>query len=298
MLREFAIDPEAVNNWKDFRHFVDQCGVEHGRLISEFPRKWRRYVYEVSASCGDIERARIEERLKTIGDKLVASNRPYDGKKSWLSNAETQHLTRPFHAIISKSNPSGSPAICIADDIDENTACWRPLRQKIVSRRAAELAECAAPLFRISRELLLVDPYFKPTDGKWRRSLKTLLTRAVRENSKLERLEVHAEANLSAALWDSECRKELPKYVPKGYTLRVLRWRQRSDGPKLHARYILTEKGGLQIDHGLDDVSDSETTHVMLLDKAFHVQTWGRFQTATAIYDLIDEIFIKGALNV
>ena len=62
MIYEFAVDPSAVNNWQRFRYIYDQCGVEHGRLISRFPHKWRKMVIAACVSEG-VERIKIVERL-------------------------------------------------------------------------------------------------------------------------------------------------------------------------------------------------------------------------------------------
>ena len=53
MIREFAVQPSAIDNWKDFRFIYDQVGVEHGRLISRFPGKWAGMVIEAPVFNGD-----------------------------------------------------------------------------------------------------------------------------------------------------------------------------------------------------------------------------------------------------
>lgn len=70
MIHEFAIDPVAMNNWQNFRYLNDNFGVEHGRLISRFPKKWTKMVCNAcndNYDCGKIstiDRKRIVERLK------------------------------------------------------------------------------------------------------------------------------------------------------------------------------------------------------------------------------------------
>ena len=61
MLYEYALEPDLLNNWKDFRYFTEKFGVSRGRLLSPFPKRWKRLVYESLANCGEIERKRIEE---------------------------------------------------------------------------------------------------------------------------------------------------------------------------------------------------------------------------------------------
>jgi len=42
MLQEFAIDPTMLGGWEQYSRVVQDCGVEHGRLISDFPNRWRK----------------------------------------------------------------------------------------------------------------------------------------------------------------------------------------------------------------------------------------------------------------
>src|SRR5262249_3238148 len=108
MLQEFAVDPEVMTTWQNVRYLSDRFGVEHGRLISCFPRKWQRLVYEACGrhpELGDVEKAKIEVEIRRLGSKLISTGRPYDGRMAWLENAETEHGRRPFRAIIAVANP-------------------------------------------------------------------------------------------------------------------------------------------------------------------------------------------------
>ena len=56
MLREYAIDPGCWIGGKSTAGIVQDCGVEHGRLISDFPNRWRKMVWE------RLPRTRIAQR--------------------------------------------------------------------------------------------------------------------------------------------------------------------------------------------------------------------------------------------
>jgi len=164
MIHEFALEPTAISNWKDFRYFYDNFGIEHGRLISCFPRKWLKMVYEACNECSDMEKKRIEEKLKSMkGNKLFSFERPYNDnpKNTWLKNAEEQHLNRPFRAIVSSDNPRNHSEVLIAGDIDESTPLWSVKRGQKVPRTEADLSRCASMLLAISEEVLFVDPHFE-----------------------------------------------------------------------------------------------------------------------------------------
>ena len=46
MLKEFALEPEALASWESFRYLIEKFGVSKGRVISRFPKQWKRLVYE------------------------------------------------------------------------------------------------------------------------------------------------------------------------------------------------------------------------------------------------------------
>ena len=67
MLKEFALEPEAIATWASFKDFIDKFGVSKGRVIAAFPRKWRQAVLRAAqAKARDVERARIEEKLRRL----------------------------------------------------------------------------------------------------------------------------------------------------------------------------------------------------------------------------------------
>jgi hypothetical protein len=112
MFFEYALDPALLTNWKDCRYFVEKFGWPHGRLISRYPKKWKRLVYEALSGCGEVEIKRIVERLKQIDDRLVKRpNSEYDGNKSWLENAVDEHGRLAFRAIISREHITQSKKV-------------------------------------------------------------------------------------------------------------------------------------------------------------------------------------------
>src|SRR5215475_10033311 len=103
MIYEYALEPVLLSNWKDFRYFTEKFGVAQGRLISRYPKRWKKMVYEALVGCGEIERKRIEDRLQTIDDRMVKRQHEWNSQQDWLPNAGAEHARRPFHAILAKA---------------------------------------------------------------------------------------------------------------------------------------------------------------------------------------------------
>jgi hypothetical protein len=306
MLHEFALDPDVLTNWKDFRYFVDNFGVPHGRLISEFPKRWRAMVYEATKGCSEIDRKRIEESLKTIKPKLVRRGRPYDGRVGWLENAEAQHQLHTFHAIIAHSNPRGISEILLADDCHESSsALWCIRRSNSVPGSANELARQAAPLLEISNQIVFVDPYFNPHTSRFLEPLRRFIQSAV-SNGLPTRLEYHLRADYENAPtlthFQHLCHSRLPELLPQGIGLRVIRWNEKSGGREFHKRYILTERGGIMLDPGLASGGPGELTTLHLLEPDWYQQVWRDFRCDTSedlslsTYDFADETIVNGTI--
>lgn len=292
MLYEFALDPGVLNNFQTIRYFLEKFGIHHGRLISRFPAKWKKLVYECCASCGDIERKKIEESLVAVDAKLVNSNRSFDGNLPWLNNAENQHNIKPFHAIISSSNPRNVSVILIADNLTETNTLWNVPREKVVSRKAKDLAKYVQPLLQIASEVLFVDPHFDPSEPRYRNILSHFV-QSININM-TRRIEYHLGNKIRKDHFQDTCSKYIPDILPKGLEVKFIRWERIEGCDALHPRYILTDKGGVRIERGLDEGRDGEFTDVSLLDWNVYAQRWKEYQLATSTFKHVDEIKVTG----
>jgi hypothetical protein len=85
----------------------------------------------------------------------------------------------------------------------------------------------------------------------------------------------------------------LPSIIPRGLKIRLVRW----DQIHLHARYILTEKGGVKFGSGLDDHDGSPRKHcdVDLLQPGPYKAIWKEYQRDSPIFTLFeDDLILEG----
>ena len=106
MLKEFAVDPEALTaDWKDFKYVTEKFGVEHGRVISAFPKHWLRDAIEAVQNNDNLKPVRkksMVERLRLLKRRrrLLSFSRAWDGTRLWRENALAQHEEKPFHRLL------------------------------------------------------------------------------------------------------------------------------------------------------------------------------------------------------
>ena len=230
------------------------------------------------------------------------SDRQYEWnpQHDWLTNTEAEHLHRPFHAILAKTNPNQREFVLEGDGIDETHPLWNVGITCVISPTAQEMAACVALLLRISREVLFVDPHFRPQEFRHRRPLEAFLSAVLEQRCGMlpTRIEIHTGDSLGYDYFKTECKQRLPSIVPEGIQVHIVRWREKDGGEKLHNRYILADMGGVSFGVGLDDGADGETDEVTLLeDKTY------RFRRAQYIgpepaFELVDKLMIEGKRRI
>lgn len=315
MLYEFALDPEVISDWKSFRYFVDSFGVSEGRLISQFPKHWKRMVYEAVRKNHptEIERAKIEERLRRIDDRLLRQSRTYDGEKLWIENAIEKQHTEPFHAIITNQKQYNIEKVLDADEIDKDDKLWNVPTQKSVPRVAKHMAQAISSLLKIAQEVIFIDPYFDPNKRRFCRPLEHFLEEAFHQNPDIKRIEYHTKLKgdfkdeterLNFEYnFNDECQNNLASLIPNEIPITLIRWKEREGGKRFHARYILTDRGGVLIENGLDDDDDDggQATPFILLNGNLFEEIWNDFQKmedlAQCTYEYDNEIIVLGTKN-
>ena len=306
MIHEYALEPELVASWHDRllgRFFIEQFGFGTGRVVSRYPRRWRRLVWDAfqaafGAEAGEIERKRVEELLARLTAPEV--RRPgcvWDDARAWLQNAERENERRPFYAILSRDNPRGQPDVVRADDILDGTPeAWLAPGSIVVERTAASMADGVGSMLLCATRILFVDPHFRATKPEFNRPLSAFL-KIVRAADSQAKIELHTADRADAPPWDSfrrECEDYLPRIVPRSLTLVVRRWKNRVGGERLHNRYILTDLGGVQFGVGLDDGDPGTTDDVTLLSAEAFRRRLEAYSGPARAFDLEGEVEIKG----
>jgi len=285
MIYEYALEPELVASWtdrRDCRYYMTSFGYDHGRVVSRFPRHWKKLVWQAFGSTDDLARQRIEVLLACLSDRMV--KRGYANwdptSASWLENAEREHQRLPFHAILARTNPRSHPVVLTDADLEEDDdGRWAVKRDRFVVRNTEEMANAVAPLLQYSSQVLFIDPYFSPERLSHRRPLEAFLERLVRLgiSDPPQRVEVYTAEKKEENFFRRECETKLPQCIPEGMRVRFRRLRQRADGEKFHNRYILTDLAGVFFGIGLDEGAEGETDDVMLMGRELYEKRWSQY---------------------
>ncbi len=269
MIHEFAVEPEVMATWEHFRLLWKDFGVGEGRFLAEYPNDWRKRVYELADKCcGPVHANSIKSRLQDQDSrraKLVGvCGRDFNGGE-WLSNAiRHQGNERRFRAIVARSNPLVRPDVLPAAEFDPDSEPWYVGREKPVRRVADELVGAARPLLQHCRELVCVDPHFDPRETRYQRPFEGF----AQIQTRWRRLEIHRAL---PEPFRKDVQKSNYRYLletlPDMTSLTVVFWPRLMDRDTIHARYVLTERGAIGYDWGLDEGQNpAQTTVVRLVE--------------------------------
>lgn len=273
MIYEYALDPELVamcGQRENYKKFYKKFGLEQRRIVSRFPKKWDQLVKKVfyASSFGDKER--ILEILGHLTDRMVMR----DGatETDWLLGAEKEHDRARFFSIIAGSNPRSHADVLLASDYTQldNVLEDHPFDLPIL-RSPKEMANAIAPMLKCASHIAFIDPYFHAGRERFRKPLEeflqTIISDQHRCTSSVPAIELHTgverffkegelrseeeEIRCSGYIVD-DCKNYLPRIIPKGLSLNIVIWKNKSGGDKLHNRYVYTDIGSVRFGVGLD----------------------------------------------
>lgn len=293
----FAIEPDAINNWRDLRYAVEKFGYSKGLLIARYPGKWERMVMEACKlnGVGDLDLTRIVERLRTIkGDRLVRMGLPY-GDGGWLENVGVEDVLNKLSAVLVRNQVTSDKFHRIGDACENLFENRRDFR---VKRNANALAEAAKYVLTASDQVVLVDPYFQ-SRRKCTKVLDSML-HICRENGAL--------INQAIVFTDYNTDPRDLTVVRQQYEALLGAWSDRNvritvcrvAGDQLshdfHARYLFNQKAGLRFDRGfVEPEAHNEREHetdVICMDAELVNRLYTRFIEARATINVVDEILL------
>ena len=300
IINEFAIEPEVMGSWENFRLLFPDFGVEHGRLIARYPKDWAKEVEALVSRLAaefkiqPIRAKTIVERIYADRHKFVPARRDYDRSKEWLQNAET---VRPkFDAVVAGSNPRHAPGVLDITDLDKEDVRYKARTQSKVPRSANHLAQCAQLLLSVCEEIQLVDQNFDATKARFTETIRSILEVRADAPQQLRRFEIHTRKAkpFSADVQHAHFRRAFQSVLPTNTKLRVFFWDHAEQGERMHPRFLLTEFGGLQYDYGLDEGRHvGEKTVVATLEHALWIELRGDYAETGTAFEITPDAIVE-----
>lgn len=328
MFYEFAVDPELVTFWcnrEGYSGFLKQFGIEKKRIVSRFPKQWERRVEEAFRTTipnpTTMQSFRKTEIISILKKRMVKrGSRNYAPADPWLLNAEQEHVVRPFKGIISGANPRNNTSVTIVMSAEDILEKLEEFPSSCDASRAPDaLVAPIAPILRCCEYAIFIDPYFDTSlrylDPLERR-IKVLTCE--RYGSAAPKIELHTSIERCFRPADPRdhlletreatrilegFKRFIPAVIPQGMSIRVVIWKERPRGQKLHNRYLLTDIGSVSFGTGLDcnteafhqTLPQGQSDDIFCLSEEVHIKRWNEYLSAP-VFDKVAEDFIVGTL--
>ncbi|MCY3689649.1 MAG: hypothetical protein OXG90_11790 [Gammaproteobacteria bacterium] len=260
---EFAVEPEAIaSSWENFRFVMSLFGYSEGRLISQFPNKWFREVYQRASELSEVELSRIEVGLRSAKDeyKVMKFSRPYNSDKNWVDNVIFEHQRNPFGGvIISNKVESTTSGVFSIEELEKNKISVA----NQISANVDSIVGALHSLLRFGDQIEFVDPYLRIDRGKEDSSSRLLIKRCletIKEFGRCSKIVIHyKDQKRMPTIRHIKYRMTgISDFVPDGTQLELYRWEEKADCPiEFHGRHLLTDKGGIFFDGGFGRNEDN-----------------------------------------
>ncbi len=273
--------------------------MDGGRVVSRWPAQWRNDVLDAFNESEYAGSTRRRTQLKLLLRKLKRrmidrsdAERKPGTNVDWLASALREHERCPFRAIVAGSNPGGHAAVLLHDDIDDDPL-WQVTRGVVVDRRAEAMADAIASTLRLSKRIVLVDPYFRPKRSENLEVLESFCERMSRSRPGLppEQLTILTDFSRNRGTHEyfrDACKEKLPRRVPEGLRVVVRRLERKNGRDQMHNRYVLTELCGIQFGAGLDTGDAGATDDITLLSEQQYRHRWKQYaQEPPSDFDLV-----------
>jgi hypothetical protein len=318
MIYEFALEPELVARWHDrneYLFFDEKFGLRTRRVVAAYPRNWKRLVWEAfgkSPAAGDQNaQMRMMELIQHLSQNSVRRPGTFQEIPFWLARAEAEHSERPFRAIIATINPRNQSFVITGRDLVENGhELWNIPDRFPTPRNASEIATAVLPLMQLCRHAVIIEPYFDPGKQRFRRPFAAILATCGKNVCGLETIQVELHTSIDRFFEDwergefrdldeeakvyqhyaSECQSRLPPLIPKGVEFKVIVWRQKIDGEKLHNRYLLTNLFGVIFGTGSDESENpdaEESDDIVLLEEGQYHMRYKQYTGTPSAFDRV-----------
>ncbi|MEO6563652.1 MAG: hypothetical protein ABIN99_11510 [Nitrosospira sp.] len=275
MIFEYAISPSLFNTDERIALLATSLGMDHGRLISDFPKdKWEQFSLQFikKHAQGDVQLKMWKECLVSLRKKEAIVRRQgagWDDSRSWSENVISEHERLPFRAIVDeKSNPNCAEVMHVGVPL-AMSPLWAAKGDCHVRRQAAAMIDEIRSLLDISGTVILVDRNFS-IDGRFTNVLVQLANYVAngKKGPKVTQIKyvVSDAVYPTIAEMTKLCTKMLPRLLPTGISVKFLI----KPKSKLHDRFVLTERGGLNFGIGLDEGNGQ------VLIKRLGYEAWGK----------------------
>jgi hypothetical protein len=288
---EIAVEPTAIEDFKDLSLLERQFGFDVGRLISFMPAKpkeircWKTLFYEhLKTNLPPEKHKDLELRVIAFLERAIYRSRnrsALDDGQSWCDLALQEDAIKHFSAILCEGPSSNSAILPFQGlhDPDETFPdfLFKPIHFADSMKDPEVFLESLRPLISSAKRLHIIDPHFdpahpeEPNRRRWQATVRKL-SEFLRDANRLT-IDIHfntqADRTRNPKEFVTDIGSRIVGLFPPSTKLFVSAWSKKHQSINWHARYLLTDKAGVALDYGFDMGKDRRTDVTLLpRDKA------------------------------
>lgn len=300
MIREYAVDPAAIyRNLDSLQRFLSEFRAENGRVIAGIPRSWERaqqgFIRQMEL--GPIARRKCFDEIDTIAKTSVFTgfNIPV-GLDGWINQARHIKQNGALNAIISTATNVAAGEFNYEKLLEAEPDDWRVPQTTAVERTAVSLATSIEKSLLIASNALFVDPYFHPTDERYRAPLLEFISKLNGNRGQCKKIYLHTteQNDRNSPKLRQDILRGLEEHIkprlPENFVIETWIW----PSGQLHDRFVLTKHVGYAFGHGLDEARYQGSIRVNINRLAESARKAEYTKFSTAANRIGDPIIIQG----
>ncbi len=267
----YAIDPSAPEDLKDVKFMLEKFGMREGRFLAKYPSNWIEIILENSEKLPDVDRSRLTRLLDVHRDYLLDVEAEFIRSRDWIDNAERQKDRKKIFSRVLAADPNSLNAETLKSFLWDDGSAIDISRGAHIPMSVASYALAVKPLFLLSNEVHIADPYFQLRNGvnidRGRFEVLREFFKIADESKKCESFIIHF--NRISFLKEVDQERSIENdldYLIADLDIQNLKITYDLNGDMTHGRYIFSVKGGLQFDYGFEP-KKGKTNHVHWLSQ-------------------------------
>lgn len=303
-----GIAPNAPKTLNELRMLLSGFGPFTSRYVLTLPgyKNWHQYLLNHFAHLGEIDQKRLKSILSNARDRQAFIDRtvdfwpithswPINALRIWQPHYKPIHVSDEDYLSISKNHPEYIKHIHSPEDIHITS----PSDEEIETE-PENYWDASKWLCQISAEIHFIDPYLNPQKNK---DVSDIFEYYIKQILKLKKpTYIHFWSRIDTGTTNNEIiniENQISKIISNSDTQRNIFFifhfvDDVKSKDKLHARYLLTEKGGIKFDQGFQRLRPKGRKNIISpIGESLHQILFEKFSKSTNDFPTAKTIQIK-----
>lgn len=309
----YGLAPNACETLRELHLTLKKFGPQSGRYILKYPdlNAWKKLVYAQFQNSTELDKKRLAEIFNPFNQNTATSlidashqdiniTRTWDSSKPWIESAITLWSNHPELKKIYVSENDYHEKISLTESLSNTLATtWdtpsSPICEIPILTTPDSYWDVSKILCSMSSEIHFIDPYFDPS----RNDRKGIFEKYITEICNIRKVEKifiwsrhnNVEGNMEFINRDI---KRIFSLASKNSRTKIALYfhaiDDTSSADRLHARFLITDKGGIKFDQGFQSLGKNRTNLATPLEDNLRHQIFEKFSRMEFDFDVKSSI--------